>query len=163
MVQHTCLKGYSFSTKSTLHLWSKSGVHMCVGLFLDSILLIYLYIFSSIPCCLGIVKKPLKSISVSILILFFFKTVLAFLGFCIFKEISIFRRPAKILILYVCWTYKSIWEELTPILSFLIYAHGISLHIFRDMFYLSAMFYSFHCTSLSHLLLDSTLGTVSSC
>ena len=43
-------------------------------------------------------KKVLKSVSISILILFvFFKTVLAFLGFCVFKGMPIFKKSAGII------------------------------------------------------------------
>ena len=121
MVQNHLYKRVSFSIKLPLHLYWESVAHIRAGLFLDPILLIYLFIFILIPHYLNYYslkkvlkgtplavqwlradtipgwgtkiphamwhgqKIVLKSLSVSIPILFLFKTVLVFLGFCIFK------------------------------------------------------------------------------
>ena len=62
MVQNHLYKRVSFSIKLPLHLYWESVVHIRAGLFLDPILLIYLYIFILIPHYLNYysLKKVLK-------------------------------------------------------------------------------------------------------
>lgn len=77
---YTVVPDYPFSTQLPVHLCQKSTGHICLHLSLNSYLVPLIYLSILPLLCYLLYSKSWSSDNVSLLILFFFKVVLAILG-----------------------------------------------------------------------------------